>query len=139
AHPHLHPRRRARLGALPGDHPDRAPGGPGPQRHEARLRRPRRHRPRPAEVGRLPTGGCAAVAAAHRGDVVEPGRSVMLEITSVGKTFFAGTPNERVALDDITLSLAPCEFTTGIWSYVAGESVPLHNVDACRSPRLGSG
>ncbi len=29
----------------------------------------------------------------------------MLTIESVGKTFFAGTPNERVALDDITLSL----------------------------------
>ncbi|HLT85803.1 MAG TPA: ABC transporter ATP-binding protein [Phototrophicaceae bacterium] len=62
----------------------------------------------------------------------------MLEITSVGKTFFAGTPNERVALDDITLSLAPGEFTTVIGSNGAGKSTLLNIVAGRLSPDRGT-
>ncbi|MEL1134471.1 ATP-binding cassette domain-containing protein [Desulfitobacterium sp. THU1] len=46
----------------------------------------------------------------------------MLEISNATKIFLAGTPNEHVALDKVTLSLAKGEFVTLIGSNGAGKS-----------------
>jgi putative ABC transport system ATP-binding protein len=44
----------------------------------------------------------------------------MLKLTNVSKTFFPGTVNERRALRDINLELAPGDFITIIGSNGAG-------------------
>ncbi len=46
----------------------------------------------------------------------------MLTITHLSKTFHPGTPDEKLALDDITLHLEPGEFVTMIGSNGAGKS-----------------
>lgn len=52
----------------------------------------------------------------------------MLQLAHVNKTFFAGTVNERRALVDINLTLAPSEFVTVIGSNGAGKSTLLNVV-----------
>ncbi|GAA1370957.1 MAG TPA: ABC transporter ATP-binding protein [Candidatus Luteococcus avicola] len=52
----------------------------------------------------------------------------MLELTSISKTFYPGTVNERRALDDISLALAPGDFVTVIGSNGAGKSTLLNVV-----------
>jgi putative ABC transport system ATP-binding protein len=46
----------------------------------------------------------------------------MLEVKHAQKTFFRGTPNERAALDDVSLTLEGGEFLTIIGSNGAGKS-----------------
>jgi putative ABC transport system ATP-binding protein len=46
----------------------------------------------------------------------------MLEVKHAKKTFFRGTPNERTALDDLSLTLGDGEFLTVIGSNGAGKS-----------------
>lgn len=46
----------------------------------------------------------------------------MLQINNISKTFYAGTPNERIALDDLSLSVASGEFISIIGSNGAGKS-----------------
>lgn len=74
----------------------------------------------------------------------------MLTLTAVNKTFFPGTSNERRALRDIDLHLAPRDFVTVIGSNGAGKStllnivagsitadsgsVVVHGVDVTRDP-----
>ncbi|MBZ2197108.1 ABC transporter ATP-binding protein [Occultella gossypii] len=62
----------------------------------------------------------------------------MLDLTSVSKTFFAGTVNERRALTDVSLSLAPAEFTTVIGSNGAGKSTLLNLVAGALLPDSGT-
>ena len=62
----------------------------------------------------------------------------MLELTGVAKTFFAGTVNERRALQDVTLRLAPAEFVTVIGSNGAGKSTLLNIVAGALTPDRGS-
>lgn len=62
----------------------------------------------------------------------------MLELTNVSKTFFAGTVNERLALQDISLRLAPAEFVTVIGSNGAGKSTLLNIVAGALSPDQGT-
>ena len=50
----------------------------------------------------------------------------MLSITHAHKTFYAGTPNERRALSDVTLDLATGDFVTIIGSNGAGKSTLLN-------------
>ncbi|MCL1841765.1 MAG: ABC transporter ATP-binding protein [Propionibacteriaceae bacterium] len=50
----------------------------------------------------------------------------MLSITHASKTFYAGTPNERRALCDVTLELATGDFVTIIGSNGAGKSTLLN-------------
>lgn len=52
----------------------------------------------------------------------------MLKIDKVNKTFFPGTPNERKALRDYSLHLAPGDFVTIIGSNGAGKSTILNAV-----------
>ncbi|WP_165242669.1 ABC transporter ATP-binding protein [Corynebacterium lizhenjunii] len=52
----------------------------------------------------------------------------MLKISGVSKTFFPGTVNERRALVDIDLELAPGDFVTIIGSNGAGKSTLLNSV-----------
>ncbi|MEE6281797.1 ABC transporter ATP-binding protein [Georgenia sunbinii] len=61
----------------------------------------------------------------------------MLAIDSVSKTFFPGTPNERVALDGISLQLEPGEFTTVIGSNGAGKSTLLNIIAGTLTPGSG--
>src|SRR5690625_7190012 len=62
----------------------------------------------------------------------------MLELTGITKTFFAGTVNERRALQDVNLRLAPAEFVTVIGSDAAGKSTLLNIVAGALTPDLGS-
>jgi putative ABC transport system ATP-binding protein len=62
----------------------------------------------------------------------------MLEIKNVHKTFFAGTVNERVALQEINLSLAAGEFVTVIGSNGAGKSTILNITSGKLRPDSGS-
>ncbi|WP_413451839.1 ATP-binding cassette domain-containing protein [Georgenia phoenicis] len=62
----------------------------------------------------------------------------MLTIDSVTKTFFPGTPNERIALAGITLHLEPGEFTTVIGSNGAGKSTLLNTIAGKISPDSGT-
>lgn len=50
----------------------------------------------------------------------------MLRIENVSKTFFAGTVNERIALNDVSLHLQPGDFVTVIGSNGAGKSTLLN-------------
>ncbi|MFC4553669.1 ABC transporter ATP-binding protein [Georgenia faecalis] len=61
----------------------------------------------------------------------------MLEITDLSKTFFAGTANERRALDAVSLSLAAGEFATVIGSNGAGKSTLLNLVAGRLRPDSG--
>ncbi|MBE6679915.1 MAG: ATP-binding cassette domain-containing protein, partial [Ruminococcaceae bacterium] len=52
----------------------------------------------------------------------------MLEIKNVFKTFYPGTVNERVALDDVSLTLNDGDFVTVIGGNGAGKSTLLNIV-----------
>ena len=62
----------------------------------------------------------------------------MLDIKNVHKTFFAGTVNERVALQEINLSLAAGEFVTVIGSNGAGKSTILNITSGTLRPDTGT-
>lgn len=62
----------------------------------------------------------------------------MLELEAVSKTFFAGTVNERRALDDINLTLPEGQFVTVIGSNGAGKSTLLNVVAGSLRPDLGN-
>lgn len=62
----------------------------------------------------------------------------MLDIKNVHKTFFAGTVNERVALQDINLTLGAGEFVTVIGSNGAGKSTILNITSGKLRPDTGT-
>src|SRR6185312_12369454 len=62
----------------------------------------------------------------------------MLDIKNVHKTFFAGTVNERVALQEINLTLAAGEFVTVIGSNGAGKSTILNITSGKLRPDTGT-
>lgn len=62
----------------------------------------------------------------------------MLDIANISKTFFPGTVNERRALTDVSLHLAPGDFVTIIGSNGAGKSTLLNAVAGRLTPDHGS-
>ena len=52
----------------------------------------------------------------------------MLDLKNVSKTFFPNTPNERKALVDINLHLAPGDFVTIIGGNGAGKSTLFNSI-----------
>lgn len=62
----------------------------------------------------------------------------MLTIDSVGKTFFPGTVNERVALSDVSLRLEEGDFVTVIGSNGAGKSTLLNTISGTLPVDTGS-
>ncbi|CAL8967432.1 Bicarbonate transport ATP-binding protein CmpD [Tessaracoccus sp. O5.2] len=61
----------------------------------------------------------------------------MLTLTTITKRFFPGTVNERVALDDLTLTLHEGDFVTVIGSNGAGKSTMLNVVAGRYLPEGG--
>jgi putative ABC transport system ATP-binding protein len=61
-----------------------------------------------------------------------------LELTHISKTFFPYTVNERVALDDLSLSLEDGDFVTIIGSNGAGKSTLLSVIAGVHRPERGS-
>ena len=61
----------------------------------------------------------------------------MLNIQDVRKTFFAGTVNERVALNGVSLTVKPGDFVTVIGSNGAGKSTLLNTVSGTIIPDSG--
>lgn len=62
----------------------------------------------------------------------------MLRLEGVRKTFFAGTVNEKVALDKVDLQLSPGDFVTVIGSNGAGKSTLLNIVAGRLEPDEGT-
>lgn len=61
----------------------------------------------------------------------------MLKISQVGKVFNAGTINEKIALSDINLHLAPGDFVTVIGSNGAGKSTLMNMISGGILPDQG--
>lgn len=61
----------------------------------------------------------------------------MLNIDKISKTFFPGTVNERRALRDVSLELAPGDFVTVIGSNGAGKSTLLNSIAGRLIPDSG--
>ncbi len=62
----------------------------------------------------------------------------MLEIRKVTKTFFPDTPNEKIALDGLSLTLEQGDFVTVIGSNGAGKSTLLNVIAGELRPERGS-
>ena len=62
----------------------------------------------------------------------------MLEVRDIRKVFFQHTPNEKVALDHVSLHLAEGDFVTVIGSNGAGKSTLLNVVAGVYRPESGS-
>jgi putative ABC transport system ATP-binding protein len=62
----------------------------------------------------------------------------VLEIREVTKTFFPGTPNEKIALNSLSLTLQQGDFVTVIGSNGAGKSTLLNVIAGELQPEQGS-
>ncbi|GAB3120129.1 ABC transporter ATP-binding protein [Glaciibacter psychrotolerans] len=62
----------------------------------------------------------------------------MLRIEHITKTFFPGTVNERIALNNVSLHLAPGDFVTVIGSNGAGKSTLLNAIAGKLTPETGT-
>jgi len=61
----------------------------------------------------------------------------MLQLSQVSKLFFPGSPDEKVALSGIELSLAPGDFVTVIGSNGAGKSTLMNIISGVLTPDSG--
>lgn len=62
----------------------------------------------------------------------------LLKLEHINKIFNEGTPDEKVALQDIQLSLEPGDFVTIIGSNGAGKSTMMNMISGTLTPDLGS-
>lgn len=62
----------------------------------------------------------------------------MLKLEGINKVFNEGTPDEKVALDNINLRLAPGDFVTIIGSNGAGKSTMMNMISGALTPDFGS-
>ena len=62
----------------------------------------------------------------------------MLKISHISKTFFRGTPNEKKALIDLSLTLNDGDFCTVIGGNGAGKSTLLNAVSGVHIPDEGT-
>lgn len=61
----------------------------------------------------------------------------MLKLEGINKVFNEGTPDEKVALDNIQLHLKPADFVTIIGSNGAGKSTMMNMISGALTPDLG--
>lgn len=61
----------------------------------------------------------------------------MLRLDGINKVFNEGTPDEKVALDNINLHLKPADFVTIIGSNGAGKSTMMNMISGALTPDLG--
>ncbi|CAM5192670.1 Putative ABC transport system ATP-binding protein OS=Ureibacillus acetophenoni OX=614649 GN=SAMN05877842_1062 PE=4 SV=1 [Ureibacillus acetophenoni] len=62
----------------------------------------------------------------------------MLKLEGINKIFNEGTSDEKVALNNINLHLAPGDFVTVIGSNGAGKSTMLNMISGALSPDFGA-
>lgn len=62
----------------------------------------------------------------------------MLKLDRINKIFNEGTPDEKIALDNINLQLAPGDFVTIIGSNGAGKSTMMNMISGALMPDFGS-
>lgn len=62
----------------------------------------------------------------------------MLKLEHINKIFNEGTPDEKIAIDQINLSLAPGDFVTVIGSNGAGKSTMLNIISGAITPDIGA-
>ena len=62
----------------------------------------------------------------------------MLKLEGINKVFNEGTPDEKVALDNINLHLEPGDFVTVIGSNGAGKSTMMNMISGALTPDFGS-
>lgn len=62
----------------------------------------------------------------------------MLRLTNINKVFNEGTPDEKIALGDINLHLAPGDFVTVIGSNGAGKSTMMNMISGALTPDYGT-
>ncbi len=62
----------------------------------------------------------------------------MLKLESINKVFNEGTPDEKIALDNINLHLAPGDFVTIIGSNGAGKSTMMNMISGALTPDFGA-
>ncbi|MFC4100581.1 ABC transporter ATP-binding protein [Paenibacillus xanthanilyticus] len=62
----------------------------------------------------------------------------MLQLSNVSKLFFPGTPDEKVALVNINLTLNPGDFVTVIGSNGAGKSTLMNVISGVMTPDIGT-
>ena len=61
----------------------------------------------------------------------------MLKLSNVTKTFYPGTVNEKTALRDVSLHLAPGDFVTILGSNGAGKSTLFNTIAGTYTPDSG--
>lgn len=61
----------------------------------------------------------------------------MLRLANINKVFNEGTPDEKIALGDINLHLAPGDFVTVIGSNGAGKSTMMNMISGALTPDYG--
>lgn len=62
----------------------------------------------------------------------------MLKLDGINKVFNEGTPDEKIALDNINLHLAPGDFVTIIGSNGAGKSTMMNMISGALTPDFGT-
>ena len=60
--------------------------------------------------------------------------TIMLQLNQIHKIFNEGTPDEKIAIDHVNLTLQPGDFVTVIGSNGAGKSTLMNIISGCSNP-----